>query len=111
MQQVPSASHLGSSRSRPQVSRCTPDPRGAAVNPTQPDAASIDPTTPTTDELVAITDVSALIDEVRSLRVALRDARLRAANLEAAARATLGAAADGERDPLFYLRDELEATP
>jgi hypothetical protein len=61
--------------------------------------------------VVAVADVPVLIDEVRALRMGLRAARLRAANLEAAARATLGAVGDGERDPLFYLRDELGATP
>src|SRR5581483_7070475 len=30
-------------------------------------------------------------------------------NLTAAARATLGAQRDGEHDPLYYLRDELDA--
>ncbi|GAA0264764.1 hypothetical protein [Cryptosporangium japonicum] len=37
--------------------------------------------------------------------------RTRYANLIAAARATLAANADGEADPLYYLRDELAAHP
>jgi hypothetical protein len=36
--------------------------------------------------------------------------RRRYHNLVAAARATLAAVADGEPDPLYYLRDELAAT-
>jgi hypothetical protein len=36
-------------------------------------------------------------------------ARHVAANLRAAMRATLAAYAEGERDPLWYLRDELNA--
>ena len=36
-------------------------------------------------------------------------ARLDRANLRAAMRATLAAHADGEPDPLWYLRDELNA--
>jgi hypothetical protein len=36
--------------------------------------------------------------------------RRRYHNLVAAARATLGAATEGEPDPLYYLRDELTAT-
>ena len=35
--------------------------------------------------------------------------RLEAANLRAAMRATLAAYAEGEQDPLWYLRDELNA--
>lgn len=52
--------------------------------------------------------------EIESLRAEtsrlIRDlaaARLESANRLAAIRATLGAAADGETDPLAYLRDQL----
>src|SRR5690348_13868186 len=45
--------------------------------------------------------------EVIRLHSALIDERLISANLRAAIRATLGAHADGEPDPLVYLRDEL----
>ena len=54
----------------------------------------------------------------RARRIARRNrlrrvgaARMRAADLEAAGRATLAAERDGEADPLFYLRDELAAWP
>lgn len=49
--------------------------------------------------------------EVRRLRAALWAVRIRYANLVAAGRATLVAAADGEADPLAYLRDELPPAP
>ena len=52
-----------------------------------------------------------LLADVQTLRRALREARMRAANLEAAGRATLAAEQDGEADPLFYLRDELASWP
>jgi hypothetical protein len=61
--------------------------------------------------VVAVADVPVLLGEVRRLRTGLWAARLRYANLVAAGRATLGAAADGEVDPLCYLRDELPALP
>lgn len=48
-----------------------------------------------------------LITEAHRLSDALTVARLEAANLRAAIRATLGADAEGEADPLAYLRDEL----
>lgn len=57
--------------------------------------------------------VSALVALVESvgdvpvLVAELHAARMRAANLAAAGRATLAADQDGEADPLFYLRDEL----
>lgn len=53
--------------------------------------------------------LAASAGDVPVLLVALRAARLRAANLEAAGRATLAADRDGESDPLYYLRDELTA--
>lgn len=52
------------------------------------------------------TDLAMLREEIASLRRQLADARLRAANFEAAIRAALGAAEDGEPDPLEYLRYE-----
>jgi hypothetical protein len=43
------------------------------------------------------------------LAAELKEACLDLADMLAAARATLAAHADGERDPLWYLRDELGA--
>ena len=57
----------------------------------------------------ALTDLPVLIDELERLRYLLVLARSRYADLLASARATIGADHDGEADPLFYLRDELEA--
>jgi hypothetical protein len=48
-----------------------------------------------------------LFTEVIRLAQALAAARLESANRLAAIRAALGAAADGEPDPLAYLRDQL----
>ena len=59
--------------------------------------------------LAALSDIPPLCDEVRHLRLHLGIARLTRANLAAAARATLAASADHERDPLSYLHDELTA--
>jgi hypothetical protein len=55
--------------------------------------------------LVALMDS---VDDVPVLLRALQAARLRAANLTAAGRATLAADEDGEADPLYYLRDQLD---
>lgn len=52
-------------------------------------------------------DVPRLCDEIERLRADLAVIRRNHADLIAAARATLGAAADGEPQPLAYLRDEL----
>jgi hypothetical protein len=52
-------------------------------------------------------DVAQLLTEIGQLYGALLSARLESANLRAAIRAAVGAAADGEPDPLAYLRDEL----
>ncbi|MFG2085426.1 hypothetical protein [Spirillospora sp. NPDC048824] len=57
----------------------------------------------------ALDTIPALADEVARLSTELRDFRIHRANLAAAARATLTAHHDGERDPLSYLRDELDA--
>jgi len=68
-------------------------------------------TAPTDGLLAALAgcaaDVPALVSEVDRLFALLLQARRRYADLAAAARATLAAAADGEPDPLAYLRDEL----
>jgi hypothetical protein len=59
-----------------------------------------------TRALYLIPPLSAEITRLRTRLIAtLADLR----NLVAAARATLGADADGEADPLYYLRDELQA--
>lgn len=58
----------------------------------------------------ALTDVSDLAAEVTRLSADLVAARLDRANLLAAMRAALAAHADGEADPLSYLRDELDAS-
>jgi len=55
----------------------------------------------------AITDITNLLIQVTGLYAALIEARQEAANHLAAIRAALGAAEDGEADPLAYLRDEL----
>ena len=54
-----------------------------------------------------INDLDRLVSEITRLHAALIGQRLISANLRAAIRAALGAAADGEADPLAYLRDEL----
>ena len=55
----------------------------------------------------ALADVPALGASVARLSAELAGARLDRASLLAAIRATLAADADGEADPLAYLRDEL----
>lgn len=57
----------------------------------------------------ALDTVPLLYAEVGRLRARLARTIAELHNLIAAARATLGAHADGEADPLYYLRDELEA--
>jgi hypothetical protein len=57
----------------------------------------------------ALNDTTALAAQVTRLSGELERARLDRANLRAAMRATLAARADGEPDPLWYLRDELNA--
>jgi hypothetical protein len=57
----------------------------------------------------ALADMPALIAELRRVRAELEAVRLDRANLLAAIRATLAADAEGESDPLGYLRDELDA--
>ena len=53
------------------------------------------------------TETQVLRAEITRLAAELAAARLESANRLAAMRAALGAAADGEPDPLEYLRDEL----
>ena len=57
----------------------------------------------------ALTDTVALSAQVTRLSAELERTRLERANLRAAMRATLAAFADGEPDPMWYLRDELDA--
>lgn len=57
---------------------------------------------------IAVADLS-LYAEIEDLRARLTVARTEHANMIAAALATLHASADGEPDPLYYLRDELSA--
>lgn len=57
----------------------------------------------------ALNDVPLLSAEISRLSAELQATRFDRANLLAAARATLAAHRDGEPDPLFYLRDELDA--
>ena len=58
-----------------------------------------------------IDNIAQLAGEITRFRDALITERLTSANLLAAIRAALGAAADGEADPLAYLRDELPDDP
>jgi outer membrane murein-binding lipoprotein Lpp len=57
----------------------------------------------------ALTDTATLAAQLTRLSADLERTRLDAANLRAAMRAALAAHADGEADPLWYLRDELNA--
>lgn len=57
----------------------------------------------------ALADTPALWGEITRLNAELSTARLDLANLVAAVHATLAAYADGEADPLYYVRDELNA--
>jgi hypothetical protein len=56
-----------------------------------------------------INDLADLVAELTRLAGELEQAWLDRANLRAAMRAALAAHADGEPDPLWYLRDELNA--
>ncbi len=55
----------------------------------------------------AAADIPVLLAEVGRLHSLLILARVRHADLTAAARAVIGAERDGENDPLWYIRDEL----
>jgi hypothetical protein len=57
----------------------------------------------------ALDDALALSAEITRLSAELERARLDRANLRAAMGATLAAHADGEPDPMWYLRDALNA--
>jgi hypothetical protein len=57
----------------------------------------------------ALADVPALGAVIARLTAELADTRIDRANLIAAMRAALAAHADGEADPLAYIRDELHA--
>jgi predicted DNA-binding ribbon-helix-helix protein len=59
----------------------------------------------------ALADNLTLSAELARLTAELAATRMDRANLLAAIRATLAAHADGELDPLYYLRDELSAHP
>jgi plasmid stabilization system protein ParE len=58
----------------------------------------------------ALADLPAVLADLARTQTELEAVRLDRANLLAAIRATLAAQADGEPDPLGYLRDELHAT-
>ena len=57
----------------------------------------------------ALADTPTLSAEITRLHAELTGTRLDRANLLAAIRATVGADAEGEGDPLGYLRDELDS--
>jgi hypothetical protein len=57
----------------------------------------------------AFSDTPDLSAEITRLRTELADARLDRANLAAADLAAIAAHQNGEPDPLWYLRDELQA--
>ena len=57
----------------------------------------------------ALADNLILCTEVTRLSIELADTRMDRANLLAAMRAAIAAHADGELDPLSYIRDELGA--
>lgn len=73
--------------------------------------STVVPTLPDLWQLIdsALTDTPTLITELNKLRAELAEVRRDRANLLAAARATVRAQYDGEPDPLWYLRDELDA--
>ncbi len=58
----------------------------------------------------ALDDTRALAVEITRLSAELGRTRLDRANLRAAIRATLTAYADGEPDPMWYIRDALDAS-
>ena len=57
----------------------------------------------------ALDDAVVLSAQLTELSAELKRTRLERANLRAAMRAALAAHADGEPDPMWYLRDELDA--
>jgi hypothetical protein len=56
----------------------------------------------------ALADVPVMGAVITRLTAELANTRMDRANLLAAVRATVAAHADGEADPLYYLRDELD---
>jgi hypothetical protein len=58
----------------------------------------------------ALADVPAVLADLQRARAELEAVRLDRANLLAAIRATLAADAEGDPDPLGYLRDEVGST-
>jgi hypothetical protein len=74
--------------------------------------ASVTPTLAGVFRLIdaALADLPAVLADLGRARAELEAARLDRANLMAAIRATLAADAEGEPDPLGYLRDELDTT-
>jgi hypothetical protein len=58
---------------------------------------------------LALADLPAVLAALGRARAELEAVRLDRANLLAAFRATLAADAEGEHDPLGYLRDELDS--
>jgi hypothetical protein len=58
----------------------------------------------------ALADLPAILADLGRARAELEAVRLDRAKLLAAIRATLAADAEGEPDPLGYLRDELDST-
>ena len=58
----------------------------------------------------ALADLPVVLADLGRARAQLEAVRLDRANLLAAIRATLAADAEGECDPLGYLRDELDST-
>ncbi|MGO8892466.1 MAG: hypothetical protein ACLQB1_22625 [Streptosporangiaceae bacterium] len=57
----------------------------------------------------ALDDAVVLSAQLTELSTEIERTRLEHANLRAAMRATLAAYADGEADPMWYVRDELDA--
>lgn len=74
--------------------------------------ASVTPTLVGVYRLIdtALADLPAVLADLGRTRAELEAVRLDRANLLAAIRATLAADAEGEPDPLGYLRDELDST-
>jgi hypothetical protein len=58
----------------------------------------------------ALADLPAVLADIGRVQDELKAVRLDRANLLAAIHATLAADAEGEPDPLGYLRDELDST-
>jgi len=73
--------------------------------------AAVTPTLASVFRLIdtALADLSAVLADLGRVQAELEAVRLDRANLLAAIRATLAADAEGECDPLGYLRDELDS--